>query len=175
MTVLYAPVADLREILNGTDSGTGTAAQLTDAQLTLALQSASSRISIYAGGIYDSSSPGAVPPDLFHDLALDIAAFLATATYMKSKAIPPTHPVWLRYQAAQQMLADARDGKLRLDAAVVGSVGAESGHVNNRIPDIFTGYDSNTRVSPLTQTLEVDGLLGPYAARPGWDIAADFD
>ena len=62
MTILYATVADLREVLSGTDSGIGTPAQLSDLQLTQALTSASSRISVYAGSVYDSSSPQAVPP-----------------------------------------------------------------------------------------------------------------
>ena len=75
MTTLYASLSDLRLTMDGTDSGTGTAAQLTDAQLTLALTAASNRVSVYAGNVYDSSSPQAVPPDIFHDLTLDLAAF----------------------------------------------------------------------------------------------------
>ena len=41
---LYASVADLRNVMSGTDSGTGTAAQLTDDQLTLALYAASNSV-----------------------------------------------------------------------------------------------------------------------------------
>ena len=54
---LYASVADLRNVMAGTDSGTGTADQLTDAQLVLALYAASNRVSVYAGNLYDSSVP----------------------------------------------------------------------------------------------------------------------
>ena len=54
---LYATVADLRNVMSGTDSGSGTAAALTDAQLDLALYAASNRVSVYAGNVYDSSVP----------------------------------------------------------------------------------------------------------------------
>jgi len=112
MTTLYASVSDLRLIMGSTDSGTGTASQLTDPQLTLALQAASNRISVFAGNVYDSSSPQAVPPDIFHDLALDLAAFFAATTYMKNKALPADHPVRQRYVDATNILNAVRDGKL---------------------------------------------------------------
>ena len=62
--VLYADVSDLRAVLDSTDAGTGTAAQLTDLQLGLALEAASARFSTYAGTVYDGSSPQAAPPVL---------------------------------------------------------------------------------------------------------------
>ena len=77
---LYASVADLRNVMDATDSGTGTAAQLTDTQLTLALYAGSNRVSVYAGNLYDSSVPEAVPPGILHDLTLDVACFWATKT-----------------------------------------------------------------------------------------------
>jgi phage gp36-like protein len=167
--VLYASVADLKSVLQGTDNGTGTAAQLTDAQLTLALQAASNRISVYAGNVYDSSSPQAVPPDIFHDLALDLAAFWATKTYMKNKVIATDHPVFIAYANAQTILNNVRDGKLRLDVQVVGGgPGSETGLVLNRIPPIFNGDDSNTRVGQ-SGFLESDVPLGPNWAPRGLD------
>ena len=75
---LYASLADLRNVMAGTDSGTGTADQLTDEQLTLALYAASNRVSVYAGNVFDSSVPEAMPPAILHDLALDLACFWAT-------------------------------------------------------------------------------------------------
>jgi hypothetical protein len=59
---LYASVADLRNVASGTDSGTGSLAALTDAQLELALYAASNRVSVYAGNVYDSSTPEATSP-----------------------------------------------------------------------------------------------------------------
>ena len=173
MTTLYATVDDLRLILDGTDAGTGTAAQLTDAQLTLALRAASNRVSVFAGNVYDSSSPQAVPPDIFHDLTLDLAAFWATVTYRKSKAMAADDPVMLRYKDASAMLIAVRDGKLRLDVGTPGSVGQETGHVVNNLPPIFTSNDSNTTLNPMTGALEADVPGDMW--RPGWaDLAEGF-
>lgn len=174
MPTLYADVSDLRETLSGTDSGTGTAAALSDAQLTLALQAASSRISVYAGNVFDSSTPEAVPPDIFHDLALDLATFWAYTTYLKSKVISPTHPVYLRYTSAMAVLNDVRDGKIRLDPVPPGGIGLEPGIVINRVPRVFTGADSNTRRDPLTGAIEADAPAGMWT--PGWlnDWGAEY-
>ena len=46
-------------MLDNTDDGTGTAAQLSDEQLTLSLEEATNRVVVYAGLNYD---PSAVPP-----------------------------------------------------------------------------------------------------------------
>lgn len=165
MATLYATVADLQEVLSGTDAGSGTAAMLTPLQLTLALTSASNRISVYTGTVFDSSSPAAIPPPVFRDLCLDLAAFFATTTYMKSKALAATHPVYLRYKDAQQMLNDVRDGKLRLDIYPPGAQAKQSSTIINRIPRIFSGLDSNTRLDPVSGFLEPDtpaGMYGPH-------------
>ena len=172
--VLYATEADLKLALSGTDSGTGTAAQLSDAQLTLALTEASDRVSIYSGQIWDASSPPVTPPPVLSSLTLDIAVFYATTYYMKSKDIGATHPVWLKYTEAMKMLQDVRDGKINLDIyppsqQAQGIGGAISGHVINRIPDIFTGEDSNTTVAGGVLHSDVP----PEMAHPTiWDYSA---
>jgi phage gp36-like protein len=153
---LYASVADLRNVMSGTDSGTGTAATLTDAQLELALYSASNRVSVFAGNVFDSSVPQAVPPAILHDLTLDLAAFWAAKTYMKFKEITPQSAIYIAYQNAMSLLEDVRDGKITLGVGVAPGVGDEVGTVINRIPRVFTGRDSNTRVSPETGVLEAD-------------------
>lgn len=175
MATLYAPLADLRAVLSGTDAGVGTAAQLSDTQLTLALTNASNRLSVYAGNVYDSSTPQATPPDIFHDLTLDIAAYIATTYYMKHKAISTTSPVFIRYAEAMKMLNDFRSGKLRLDVVAPGGVGGETGVVINRIPSIFTGDDSNTAVNPMTGSLMADTPSDMF--RPGWqdlDMGSEY-
>jgi phage gp36-like protein len=146
--LLYATVAELQAVLGGTDSGTGTAAQLTTAQLTLALQAGTNRVSAYAGNTFDSSVPQAVPPPLLHDLTLDLAAFWATKTYLKHKEITAQHPVYIAYKDAMSLLEQVRDGKVRVDPVVVGGIGEEVGVVINRIPNIFTDEDSNVALSP---------------------------
>ena len=153
---LYASVDDLRSVMSGTDSGTGTAAQLTDEQLELALYAASNRVSVYAGNVYDGSTAEATPPAILHDLTLDLACFWAAKTYLKSKAIEPTSPIYLAYQNAMQMLQAVRTGTILLDPAPAPGIGSETGTVINRIPPVFTGWDSNTRIDPMTGTLEAD-------------------
>jgi hypothetical protein len=162
---LYATVTDLRDILAGTDSGTGTPAQLTDAQLTLALYRASNTVSVYAGNVYDGSTAQAAPPPILHDLSLDIAAFWAWRTYLKGKSIPADHPSFIAYQNAMNMLEEVRKGAILLDPAPAPGIGDEVGTIINRIPAIFTGEDSNTRVSPRTGVLEADTPIGGWTPR----------
>jgi phage gp36-like protein len=164
---LYASVADLRNELGGTDAGIGTPAQLSDAQLTQCLYSASNRISVYAGYQFDGSNPMAVPPSIFHDLCVDLAAFWAWKIYNKGKVIPPDHPVFVTYQNATTMLNDVRDGKIALGVGWAGGEpgpGQESALVINRIPPIFTGADSNTRIG-LDGVLEDDVPIGQWTPR----------
>jgi phage gp36-like protein len=167
---LYASVADLRNVMAGTDSGTGTADQLTDAQLVLALYAASNRISVYVGNIYDSSAPEAVPPGIFHDLALDLACFWATKTYLKHKVVDPQSGIYIAYKDAVQILQDVRAGRVLLDPAVAPGIGSESGTVINRVPPVFTGNDSNVRIDPRTGYIEADVPLGQWSPR-GMDWA----
>lgn len=153
---LYATVADLRNVMGGTDSGTGTAAQLTDDQLTLALYAGSNRVSVFTGNVFDSSVPQADPPPILHDLTLDLAAFWAWKTYLKGKSMPADHPAFIAYSNANAILEDVRDGKISLSVGVAPGIGDEIGTVINRVPAIFTGRDSNTRLDPMTGVLEAD-------------------
>jgi phage gp36-like protein len=165
--VTYCAPADIRNALSGTDSGSGTAAQLNDTQLTQSCQLGSDRVSAYAGTVYDSSSPQAVPPPLVTDLAIGLACYYATLTYLKGKPLAPDDPVRLRYIDAVGVLNDVRDGKVRIDPEPPGSI-AEAGAVINRIPRVFTGDDSNTYRDPMTGTIEPrsvnESLLGGWGA-----------
>lgn len=165
MTTLYSTVDNLRSVLSGTDGGVGTPAQLSDQQLTLALAAASTRISVAFGSVMDSSVPQAVPPDIFEPLTLDVAALFAWRTYLKGKELPNTHPAWLAYQDANNMLKEARAGTIRLDPAAAGGINEETGTVINRIPNIFNGNDSNTRLDRFSGYLESDVPLGQWAPR----------
>jgi phage gp36-like protein len=166
MPTLYSDVSTLRLVLGGTDAGTGTAAQLSDDQLTLALTAASNRVSSYVGTIYDSSTPQAVPPPILSDLTLDLAAWWAWTYYSKSKELGPQHPVVLRYTEAMKMLEDARAGRIRIDVGPPGDIGKNAGAVFNNLPPIFSGEDSNTEIDPRT-----GGLAASVPAdmwHPGW-------
>jgi len=168
--VTYCAPSDIRAALAGTDSGSGTAAQLNDAQLTQAAKIGSDRVSAYAGTVYDSSSPQANPPALVVDLAISLACYFATLTYLKGKALGADDPVRLRYLDAVGVLNDVRDGKVRIDPDPPGAI-EESGIVINRIPQVFSGEDSNTDIDPLTGRIEprsvnaslLSGLGGDYA------------
>lgn len=153
---LYATVDDLRLVVSGTDSGSGTPAQLSTDQLALALYRASNTVSVYAGNVFDGSTAAANPPAILHDLTLDLAAFFAWRTYLKGKAVPKDHPAYIAYAQAVQMLNDVRDGKILLDPAPAPGIGDETGTVINRIPPVFTGRDSNTRLDPVTGVLDAD-------------------
>jgi phage gp36-like protein len=164
---LYAQLADIKNALSSTDGGVGTPAELTDTQLTQALQTGSDRVSVYFGAAMDSSTPQAVPPAIFYSLALDIAVFWAWRLYLKGKVLDQNHPAVVAYKDAMQMLKDARDGKLQLDVGVPGTTGREIGVVINRIAPVFTGDDSNTRINPYTGHLESDVPIGPNWAPRG--------
>lgn len=163
---LYSDVPTLRLVLESTDAGTGTAAQLSDTQLTLALTAASNRVSVYVGTVYDSSTPQAVPPPVLSDLTLDLAAWWAWTYYSKSKELGPQHPVVLRYTAAMSMLEDARAGKIRIDVGPPGDIGSNAGAVFNNLPPIFTGEDSNTVIDPRTGSLMAS--VPDDMWQPGW-------
>lgn len=171
---LYATVADLQQVLSSTDSA-GTAAQLSPAQLTLALTAASTRVSTYTGTVWDSSTPQAVPPDLIHDLTLDLASWWAATYYAKNKELGPQHPIVQRYTEAKQVLQDIRDGKIRPDVGPPGSPGAETGHVINNIPNIFTGDNSNTYYDPGSNTIEADTPLDEWSPKlfAGWESGVE--
>jgi phage gp36-like protein len=140
---LYASIADLRLVLDSTDAGLGTGAQLSDEQLTLALQAGTDRVTTYAGTIYDPTPGTGNMPGLVRDLTLDISAWYATTYYLKHKGMDSNHPVVLRYAEAVKVLDQVRQGLVALDVA---TEAAASARIINRIPNIFTGEDSNTTV-----------------------------
>lgn len=162
--VLYASVPDLRKVLDSTDSGQGTPAQLSDEQLTLALYAASNRVSVYSGELWDSSAPQWAPPPILHDITLDLAVFWAWKTYLKGRSIAADHPAFIAYTNAQSLLRDVRDGKIRLDPQAGGGIGTETAKIINRLPPVFTGEDSNTRVG-LSGGLESDVPAGSWTPR----------
>jgi hypothetical protein len=97
-------------------------------------------------------------PGIIHDLTLDLAAWWATTYYLKQKDMGPNHPAVLRYTEAVKVLDAIREGKINIDFSAQGAAAAAGARVINKIPNIFTGEDSNTAVDPGTGTL--------YAATP---------
>jgi phage gp36-like protein len=144
---LYASIDDLRLVLDSTDAGTGTGAQLSDEQLTLALQAATDRVTLYAGYSWQTGDE----PSIIQDLTLDLGSWWATTYYLKQKDMGPNNPVQLRYTEAMKILEALRKGEINLSATAVTPgddiTGSEShGQVFNSLPSIFTGDDSVTRI-----------------------------
>jgi phage gp36-like protein len=159
--LLYASTAALKLVLDSTDAGTGTAAQLSDEQLIMALTAATDRVSLYANAEFTDPVPS-----LITSLTLDLAAWWATTYYLKQKEMPATSPVQLRYTEAQKVLEAARKGEVNLlgpgaDSTPDASGGTTGGKVINRIPAIFTGHDSNTIVVAGVLTADTPADTGP--------------
>lgn len=174
--ILYASTSALKLVLDSTDAGTGTAAQLSDDQLIMALTAATDRVSLYANTEFTDPVPS-----LITSLTLDLAAWWATTYYLKQKEMPANHPVQLRYTEAQKVLEAARKGEVNLlgpgadDVPDATGGPAPGGKVINRVPAIFTGYDSNTIVLDGVLTADIPppqrgmrpGIM-PYSGEPGW-------
>lgn len=171
---LYSDVDTLRLVLDSTDAGTGTAAQLSDAQLTQALTYGTDRVSVYAGAIFDPAvtTPGQAGymPGIIADLTIDIAAWYATTIYLKQKDLGANNPVQLRYNEAKTILESVRKGEVSLDVA---TEAAASARIINRIPGIFTNADTDTVFDPSTRFLMTDTSVGSSAGtrQPGGPFA----
>ena len=176
--VMYSSISDLKLVLDSTDAGTGTAAQLSDEQLTLALTAATDRVTMYAGLYYDDP---ATTPTMITSITLDLAAWWATTYYLKAKDMGPNHPVVLRYTEATKVLEAIRKGEVDVNVPAAsasggGSGGESGGKVINRIPAVFTGYDSNTRVLDGVLTADTPPSVRggprpgvkPYSGADGW-------
>jgi phage gp36-like protein len=88
-----------------------TAQELTDGELANAIASSQTIVDGYTGTSYsDGSVPG-----LVKTLTQDIAAYYATLTYRRGKALTADDPVTLRYAAAITMLGDIVSGVITLD------------------------------------------------------------
>src|SRR5215469_14532867 len=161
--ILYASTDALKLVLDSTDAGTGTAAQLSDEQLIMAITAATDRVSLYANTEFTDPVPS-----LITSLTLDLASWWATTYYLKQKDMGANHPVMLRYAEAMKVLDAARKGEVNLlgpgaDGAADGT-GSTAARVINRIPNIFTGEDSNTTVVDGVLTADIPPEIGP---RPG--------
>lgn len=143
---MYCLPSDIRSNVAGTDAGTGTCAQLEDAQLLAAIQQASAKVSAYVGTAYvvDAADPVAVVPDLVKSVTIQLATFYATCVYRKNKDFSQFDPVLLSYNDAIKTLTDIAAG--RIDVAPTGPASPTDrpGHVVNTIPRIFRPGDSGT-------------------------------
>jgi phage gp36-like protein len=123
---------------------TGTAADLSNAQLTDAINEADSVIDSYIGGRYTTpvASVNDAVPHPIDFWSRNIAAYLATLTKRGSQDFADTDPIARRYTATMLALTAVRDGKAVLPDPIpeiltdTGSGGA-SGVINTYEGDMF--------------------------------------
>lgn len=136
----YSTAAKVRQALvpssDGTQTnGTGTAADLTDAQLDDAIGEADSTIDAYIGGYYavpvaEVSSAVPHPIDFW---SRNLAAYFATLAWRGSMDFTDTDPVARRYKETMDALTAVMNGKLRLQLPenVSGNSAIEPGKAHN--------------------------------------------
>jgi phage gp36-like protein len=107
----YCSVADVRIALteSGETTDTNTAADMDDITISDAILEASAQIDPYIAGPY---SPADDVPAIITYWCRDIAAFLATCTWRKSKDFAAMDPVLLRYQRVTTMLDGIAAGSI---------------------------------------------------------------
>lgn len=135
----YLTVTDLRDLLAGSEDLPGTAASLSDADLTSAIEQAQAEVDARFGVRYDT--PFANPPQLVVDITGDIAAYRATLLARRGEQVQPNEAVALRYQQAEQMLAAAAKGQLVLPIAATESAAGEPTVANPVDGDLWTADD----------------------------------
>lgn len=146
MPVSYCQPSDIRDNVAGTDSGTGTCAQLTDDQLAAAVAKASAKVSAYAGTAWmpDADTPSVVVPDLIFSTTVQLATFYATLVYRKNRPLVPGDPTLLGYTDAMLTLNAIIAGTIVVVPVPPGEAPVEGGHVINTLPRVFVHADSGT-------------------------------
>jgi phage gp36-like protein len=89
----------------------GTAGELDDEQLNDRIVQAQARVDAVVGESFDTDNV----PALVKGLVIAIGAYYATLAYRKSKAVEPTHPVYLQYVDAMGVLKDISTGSIDLN------------------------------------------------------------
>ena len=154
---LYCAPNDVRQILTGLNQG-GTAADLQDAQLNVAILRASAKVSAWCGQQYGTDGGGnAIPiPGTIFTWTVGIAAYLATLMYHKSKPLDKDDPVMAMYEDVLDDLTAVSKGYADPDPQTPNKSISGAGHVVNKIPRVFTPSDSGTQ-------LRAGGYLGSDA------------
>jgi phage gp36-like protein len=142
----YATAQDVRFALapDG-DTGTSTAASLSDVELNDAIGEAQGEVDARLPG--DPYPTGQAPP-IVSAITRDIAAYLATLTFRRGLALDPNDPVALRYKRATGLLADISAGRIDIDPATGAAVPAEVAIVNPYGGDLFGVDDFHLRDLP---------------------------
>ena len=160
----YCGANDIRRALTGSatagggppDPPTNTAADLDDEALNDSAEEASAIVDSYIDGPYDTTADK-IPP-VVRFWTRDIAAYLATLVWRRSKAPAANDPVVLRFNTALDMLKEVADGAL----TILGPVNVDDQ------PTVVTSI-----LTPFAGSLFTPNdfdLTGRMAGYPGWPL-----
>lgn len=158
----YCSTDDVRLALvdDGVSSGTNTGADLDDITVNDAIAEASTIVDSYIGGPYAVSD---TVPNVVVYWTRDVAAFLATLTWRKSKDMTAWDPVYLRYQQAIGRLAGIITGTTAFPADIAPTTDRQ-GTVANIVPlELFWAWNYD-----LVGKMESGYGIGSFAQYPVW-------
>lgn len=111
----YCTVADVRGVLApDADDPSGTAAVLSDDQITAVIDDAQTEVDARLGVRYEVPFADPVPQPV-KQITRDVAAYLATLTYRKTLDLSDQDPVVLRYTRAMNLLTAISKGQADLE------------------------------------------------------------
>lgn len=145
----YCTPAEVRNAVAGTNKGAGTCAVLLDPQLQAECDKATNTVSAYAGQSFQptDNQPDVTVPPLLHDLAVAMAVYYATLTYLQGKDLSPQDPVYLAYQDALRQLKDISSGAIQFSPPPPGSVpSGGTAHIFNTVPAMGLGVPAREAV-----------------------------
>ena len=169
MTAMYCLPSDIRSNVAGTDDGTGTCAQLTDDQLSLAIAQAGAKVSAYVGSDFevDAANPVIVVPNLVFSITVQLATFYATLVYRKGKDLSAFDPVMLGYNDGIATLKDIVTGLIEVAPTAPADPVYAPGHVVNTVPKSFRYEDSGV-VPDGRGGIMPEGAPGSSLLHDGW-------
>jgi phage gp36-like protein len=171
---MYCTPTDVRLALTPGASATDleTPSHFEDTQLEDAIAEADGVINTYIGSWYTIPSviieleedpfEAFVAPGPVRTWSRDIAAYLATLTFMKNKNVTEDDPVRQRYAMVMRMLTDIRDRKSYLDPEVFPPNDANS---NQQGVAIFNTYEGKL-FGPQDFKLAPEGYANPQVFWP---------
>jgi phage gp36-like protein len=153
----YCNPDDVRAVLAGNATTTGTAATLSDDDLWGAIEEAQTEVDGRLASRYQT--PFLTPPALAVTITRDIAGYLATLTYRKGAVLQPGDPTLLRYQRAQALLTQAAAGNLGFPEAPAETAAGEPTVANPIDGDLWTADDYRLRTIPAAWPGTADAPL----------------
>lgn len=137
----YTTVLDVRLTLRGDTTETGTAADLTEAQIATEIENAQDQVdsTLRTNYVVPFSQP---VPKLIANITRDIAAYLCDLNYRKSREYESdNYPIIRRWDRARELLEWLRTGVISLDSALVETPDITSEVIHMYEPRLMTEED----------------------------------